>query len=147
MDWGKSNKRERNDTKDRRIWQKMAAATTLQIVRPSSSSLTWTHNTNSVCFSHSVTRWTDCLYNIWPLLTMKICPKAKYCGKIDSIKPSKNCPRILKFCQIGLTFWPNLFTSHFYLSIFFQHFISHTHLTYLLHSIELALTAYLIKHL
>ena len=33
----------------------------------------------------SVTRWLNCLFNIWPFRTMKICPIIKIIAKVDSL--------------------------------------------------------------
>ena len=54
----------------------------------------------------SVTIWPDYLCNIWSFTAMKICPKAKFLYQSrlhilpNTKKPSKNCQRLLKFCQI-----------------------------------------------
>ena len=55
----------------------------------------------------SVTRWLDYLYNIWPFRSMKFAQYHQHFTKVGTIfnqnlnEPSKNCQRLLIFCQSG----------------------------------------------
>ena len=64
----------------------------------------------------SVTRWLDYFFNFWPFTTMKVCHfdemfvevgRLQFCQILN--KPSKDCQKVLKFCQSG-EISPNLVT-------------------------------------
>ena len=74
-----------------------------------------TYNRALLCSSNSVTRWPDCVFNIWPFPTLKFAQKhtksanasKKLCLK--PIKPTIYCQRFLHICQSG-GISPNLVT-------------------------------------
>ena len=80
--------------KKRSLWHEKNERSFVERVRP---------NLNQTL---SVTRWVDCLFNIWPFATMNICPRA------DNISHSrlKNCQKFYKHILV-----PNCSPIHFIL--------------------------------